>query len=499
MSLVCINSDPVTVEWMFFSFFLGFPVLVMCFALLSGTDYWWEITLLFWFSCVLSFFVIFCVHVVIYELKACFDVVKKYTNDDRENFFFILARCITLRQMATYSGLRKVNYLARGTIEDSEYTDKQSDKESKNLNMIPESYEEKISWLGKLTLWSRISSTDGNFCFRFYEHLDEGSEQRIYTLDDARDVRPYVTSYTWNLEKIFCRTRNSRYIAIIKGPGAITKSQMRSSVICSIIGTGLIFFFFFSVLLYLGLGIVFTMFLVAVAVIIALPTLKSTYRLYKLGVGLIRLKILTGFIARVEDREEVIESSENGDTPSEAVYVVEENYRVSRPTIFFCWIMFLLEVVIFFVYPFFSLFLVGNYPLALLFIIVAGISGVRFYINASIALEETGTMDLVGGGTEEEVWKKQSRLNHIVGNITRGRSRGAWMAVLGSLAFMTLGLFLGAVGTDVETMVTWDTPFVYTNDFEYKQENSLRYPTCTLTAGAANDGPLTTMAGTCSG
>lgn len=27
-----------------------------------------------------------------------------------------------------------------------------------------------------------------------------------------RDVRPYVTSYTWSLEKIFCRPKNSRYI-----------------------------------------------------------------------------------------------------------------------------------------------------------------------------------------------------------------------------------------------------------------------------------------------
>jgi hypothetical protein len=35
----------------------------------------------------------------------------------------------------------------------------------------------------------------------------------MYSIDDARDVRPFVTFHTWGLEKIFCRPHNSRYIA----------------------------------------------------------------------------------------------------------------------------------------------------------------------------------------------------------------------------------------------------------------------------------------------
>ena len=482
--------DPVTVEWMFFAFFLGLPVLVMSVTLLVGTDDWWAITLLFWFSCVLAFFVIFCAHVLLYEFRACWDVIQKYSDDDNDNFFHVLARCITLRQISTYSGLKRVSYLSRGTIVDSEYTDKKRLTESEHGDIIPESYQEQVTRMGKFTLSKRFS-TDGGW--GLYEPL-EGNEQRVFTLDDARDVRPYVTSHTWNLEKIFCRPKDSRYIAIISGPGAITKSQMKSSMACSLIGTVLIFFLIFAGLMYLGMGIVFTMFIVAIGVIIALPTFKSTYRLYELGKDFMHFDLLGK--GDEESEVEAAVETEDGIKASEAVYLVQENYRVSRPTILMCWTAFLLEVAVFFVYPFWALFTVGNYPMAILFIIVAGISGLRYYINASIVLEETGSMALIGGGSEEEVWKNQSRMNEIVGNITRGRSRGAWMSVLGALGFAFVGIFLGAVGTEVDSLATWDTPYTYNSAYEYIQKDSLRYPTCTLTAGASFDGPLQTMAGT---
>ena len=68
------------VEWIFFAFFLGFPLLLMCFTLLSGTDDWWAITGVFWVSCIAFFFVLFTINVVFYEVRACMEVMRNRFN-----------------------------------------------------------------------------------------------------------------------------------------------------------------------------------------------------------------------------------------------------------------------------------------------------------------------------------------------------------------------------------------------------------------------------------
>jgi hypothetical protein len=99
----------------------------------------------------------------------------------------------------------------------------------------------------------------------------------------------------------------------------------------------------------------------------------------------------------------------------------------------------------------------------------------------------------VGGSTESSRWKKQSRFNEIVGNITRNKSVGAWTAVLGFVGLAFMGLMFSAVGTD-STAVTNVPPKVYVYDFEWVQADSLRYPTCQLSSDLG-DSPLTKMVG----
>lgn len=475
-----------TVEWIFFLFFLGLPLFVMSVALLTRVDNWWAITILFWFSCVAGFYVIFTGNVIFYEMKACWEVTKNKNKRDNKSWFELIKCSILSRQMHQYSGRLTFSYLAIGSIQDSEYTDSSSRR-----NAIEQTITEKMSILAKLTARKWLSKEGG---LGFYETV-EFKKERIYSIDDARDVRPYVTSYTWSLEKIFCRPRNSRYIAIIKGPGALTQAQIRSSIVCSVIGAFLMFFILLSVLVYLQLGTVFTIFMLAVGVLVAYPSMKSTFNLYKT-----RQDLTVGYSE--VDKMKAADDTEAGanlvdrrshESESECVYWVSEVYRATRPTRKFCSLMFIFEVGFYFIYPLASLFSVGNYPLGMSFIVIAGISGVRYYVNAAVVLEETGRMDLVDGVDERDVWRNQSRLNEIVGNITRGRSLKAWMAVLGSMGFIFCALFLGTIGTS-QTTQTVDAPNLYLYDFEYVQADSLRYPTCSL----SNDlgvSPLTTMAG----
>ena len=422
-------------------------------------------------------------------MKACWDVTKNKNKKENESWFALIKASILTRQVHMYSGRKVISYLAMGTIQDAEYTDSASRR-----NMVDPTYEEKISFRSKMTLWKRFSA-EGNG-WNFFEVVEEHTE-RIYDIDDARDVRPYVTSYTWSLEKIFCRPKHSRYIAIIRGPGALTQAQMRSSIACSFIGAFLIFFIFLAALVYLQLGAAFTILMLAVGVIVSYPTMRSTYNLYKT-----REDLTIGWSE--SDKQRSPDETEAGanlvcrrerEDESECVYFVNEVYRITRPTTRFCWLMFCLETTIFYFYPLVALFSVGNYPLGIMFAVLVGISLLRYYVNAAVVLEESGRMDLVDGVNEYELWKNQSRLNEIVGNITRGRSLGVWLSVLGSLGFAFLALMLGAVGSGAEDEAIVEAPKIFLNDFEYEQVDSLRYPTCQLSndLGAA---PLKTMAGT---
>lgn len=475
------------VEWIFFLFFLGLPLFIMCCTLLSRVDNWWEITTLFWFSCVVAFYVIFTWNVVFYEMQACWLVTKNKNKKDNDSLRDLVARSILSRQAHTYSGRLTVSYLAIGSIRDAEYTDGSSRR-----NIIESTLQEKMGWRAKWTTSARFSKETG---WGFYTAI-EPKKERIFSIDDARDVRPYVTAYTWSLEKIFCRPKNSRYIAIIRGPGAVTQAQLRSSMACSVVGSFLIFFLYFSVLFYLQLGPSFTVLLLAVGVLVSYPSLKSAYDLYKT-----RKELTVGWSEtdkmRSPDETEAganLASRRSSEKESECVYFVEEVYRVTRPTAKFCWIMFGLELGFFFVYPLIALFSVGNYPLGIMFGIFTGITLLRYYVNAAVVLEETGRMDLVDGANEAELWKNQSRLNEIVGNITRGRSLYAWMTVLGSLGLVFLALFLAAVGTNQETTSDSSQPRTFSYDFEYVQQDSLRYPSCRLSSDLGAS-PLTSMAG----
>jgi len=190
------------VEWIFFLFFLGIPILVCCCSLMARTDRWWEYTTLVWFSSVVMFYFLFAANVVIYEMKACWDVTKNKNHKDNDSWWDLITKSIMSRQIHRYSGRLTCTFLAIGSIRDAEYTDSTS-----RHNAVEESCREHLNWKAKITRWKKLQE------WGLYEEVPEKKE-RIFSIDDARDVRPFVTSHTWSLEKIFCRPKDSRYIAV---------------------------------------------------------------------------------------------------------------------------------------------------------------------------------------------------------------------------------------------------------------------------------------------
>jgi lipase ATG15 len=314
-----------------------------------------------------------------------------------------------------------------------------------------------------------------------------------------------VTGFSWSLEKIFCRPRNSRYIAIVRGPGALTRSQLRSSFVCSVVGSILLFFVFLSFLIFLGAGLRSTLLVVAAGFFLGWPSIQSTYQLYKTGRRFLNWSnfFQKGFGRGTDhaiNQEGLPKSGLEED--SEGVYLCMERYRVTKPTRKLYWTLFGLELVIFVLWPLASLLRVQNYRVAALFAVVSGVTGVRYYISAMVALEEVGDLVYLDNKrrSQSQRWREMSRVNEIVGSITTGRSRNFWMALLGITGLMFLALFFMAVLSQTDSANAdasiFDIPYVFLDDFEYIQRDSLRYPACQL-SNDLGESPLTSMVSNC--
>jgi hypothetical protein len=388
--------------------------------------------------------------------------------------------------------MTRTTYLARSHFSNTE------DTETADKGLIyEETRVETLSWWAKITKMLPES---------LYKQLEEPI--RLYTVEDVQDYRPFLTKDTWSLEKIFCRPKDSRYIAIVHGPGALTRAQIRSSLMCSVIGSGLIVLLCISFLVWFRIPGTFIAFGFFLFLFIAWGSLQNTRNLVKVGHDLLDVRTNMKDEAKkkakkkakkeAKKEEEGDEEDEDGAwekagaAPSEALYLVSEYNRVNEVTELFNWVAFALEVGIFFVFPSVTLFII-NWNLGVLFFIVSITSGVRHYINAAVAIEETGNIDLVGGETAEEIWKNKSRLNEIVGSITVGKSRKIWAIILGACGFGFLAIFLSAVGTSTES--TKIETFTYLHNFSYPAlEQDMRYPTCTLSNMYGGFGEQSTLA-----
>jgi ABC-type multidrug transport system fused ATPase/permease subunit len=467
----------------------GIPILVMIIALFVGSDDWWSITALVWFSCVFVFYVVFCSAVVAFEMHACLQVMKNQFDDDDDDILSLIRRSILLRQRRSYAGTKTKMYIARGSI---------TDATGEGNRLVEESMEYQTGIYSRMTHWGCLSC------------IFEPVEERTYTLEDVQGQRPFVTKNNWSLEKIFCRPRDARYVVVIDGPSKLTRSQMRSSLICAFIGYALIILVIASFLVWADLGGTFVLIVCILVLLVCFTSIRSSWRIARMTRDVMQIRMELSFKKKdkaikkepqdpdVEAIEEIVEDTAtddanvNAELESEGMFFVWENYRITRPSKCFCWIMFAIEILLLFLCPFIGLMVDQNWPIAVLFFVIAFFSGIRFYFNAAIALEEVGSLDYIKGETEAIRWKNRARINDIVGNITRGRSMGAWTVVLCVFLLAFLALLFGATVTS-STSTSSDVQYQFLPGFYYEQQDDLPYPTCEFGKGL-EDSPSRALA-----
>jgi hypothetical protein len=207
---------------------------------------------------------------------------------------------------------------------------------------------------------------------------------------------------------------------------------------------------FISILVWFELQGIFVLFAFVVIVLLAYASLKNTINVFKLhkdlvGVGTFK-KEGNDKNAEAEEQESEREKPSpstpipktkserawaiSGNKPSEAVFLIQERKRITRPTEKFCYVMFGFEFLFFFLWPTITLVII-SWNVAVLFVLVALVSALRHYVNAGVIIEETGDIELVGGDSPQERWRNKSRLNTIVVAITAGKTKKLWLSILG--------------------------------------------------------------------
>jgi hypothetical protein len=339
------------------------------------------------------------------QVGSAFSFVANRSDTDSDHFTNILKRCVLLQQNRKYSGYITSSGLARNVFSNSEATD------SADRSNV---YEK--SKVVTIPIWTRFTQLMPECLFM---DLSDAPKE-MYTMNDVQDYRPFLTKHTWSLERIFCRPENSRYITIVRGPGALTRGQMRSSVICSVLSVILIALLVTGFLVWFDAPTEVIIFFLAIVFMFWYPSLKNTYNLIKLGRDLVEVKLAkkrkferksmavssTGGRVAVEEPQNDPEEgngrarplarqdtltwqSERQTEESEAVYHITKVERVREATDLLCWISFVFEIGVFFFWPSIALFLIDT-NLALFFFFLSIVSNLRWYINVVTAIEETG-------------------------------------------------------------------------------------------------------------
>jgi lipase ATG15 len=501
-----LNISLVAVEWLCFIVFLGIPAAIMCILLFAGNQNWWERSALTWMILVFILFLVFCGGVFYREFTACLDLVSIYNkmegrNSDNENggWMRLAQQAALLTQTQRYAGTREERYLIGGT----------EGYPAKGYSASPD-YTPAHSHTG---LYSKMTLSMPFCKTKLFDALTPPT--RRYSLEEIRDIVPFVTNQNWSLEKMYCRNRYSRVIFAVKGPSALLPAQITSNLICAIVGILLVAGLILGVLVWMEQA---TVVVIVVAVIIGLccvgPVVRSSIELYK-----------THEAVRTAAGIEENDNEDDDDKEDAALYQVSETITITKPRAWYCWTRLMLEVAFLFIWPTATLFGSQNPLLGILFLVLALFSSLRIYFDATWILSELGSIDgvdiLMNENDDAESPKETSpaapvgymssvyhnvkaslmdhnrdknnkihrallakaRTSEVIGKVSRSRSVARWMWIYGVFAFAALILMLQASEQDVLVPAGGRPPIVQITDFYWPPAPDLSYPSCEMTKG----------------
>ena len=455
------NWNSTLVDWVTLFVFFGFPLLIGSVSLCTLTAHWWTYTSISWFCIVFWYYVMFALCAIYYEIDGCLELVRyhpklrmMHDENSNERTWTAFYNAAKLRMKQRLSGYSTVTFISNGTDKNptnltfDEITDKQSFR----------SFIGPLSWL-----------TTKMGCF--YTVLD--TPQRQYSVDEVLEFTPYVTNSSWGLESVYFRNRSNRFIAIIDGQASLSKSQVRSSLICFLIGTLFKLFLLVSLLVWLQ------------APVSAILVFGAIYLLSVLG----NVKKSIGLNAAYKAVNERDDGSSNNEIQrnktSTALYQVQDTFRISEPKELLYWLVLSLDLIFFFVIPLAALFSAGNIRVAIVFIVIGIISTVRNVFNAPSVLKELGSLDGIEINNDDNQdglseWREKNRLARIVSEISAGKKSKFWSSVFLFFVLIFCMVFIAAVTLGADKGVEDKMIFAPKEEFYYKGSQALNLAACSF-------------------
>lgn len=192
---------------------------------------------------------------------------------------------------------------------------------------------------------------------------------------------------------------------------------------------------------------------------------------------------------------------------------VRAPFRINEARDRFCWVMFILEFIFGYLLPMISLFaagtytlwkyygflwkkmielttfvskqMIGNYPVGIVFVVTATITGCRRFFSSVVVLQDLGSLDgMELNNTNEdpdEEWREKHRLGQIISEISSGVKRKFWMSLYAFFIVVFCAIFMSAValGSNDGKPIGQDM----SENHEYLGSGDLQYSSCQLGQG----------------
>lgn len=307
-------------EWMAFIFYLGVPMLTFIITLFMGRENFWETSLLTWFSSVLTFWCIFSVCVLWFEVAQCLEVESYYLGNSG------ISEEMDWREKSQYL-LRTAKDATRDTMRIRLSGTEAKYKKQKG-NKVPDDEDRHNRCpVGPFSLLTKVLP-----CYKQFD--EEGQKKEIKSLGEVLSFTSYVTRYSWSLDKLFCRTgRQTSSIYVTSGDSRVTERQINSSIVCRIIADVLIGLLVIGLLLWLSGNT---------------TSGKSTTAGLVL-VGMIFLAVVIYVAYATYDLKKIAKDVK--DQSGATWFRFWQVKRINEPTDGFIWLSVFFQVVIFYLFP----------------------------------------------------------------------------------------------------------------------------------------------------
>ena len=409
----------VLTNWIKFIFYVGIPTLTFVGLLFSGSQDFHSITLVTTFWSASCLFACFSVSVIFLQVSSCLYLVDELYEREGMTTMERLKLTILNAEESCLSGKVHRNYIYDSNIYDLKRLDSTS-MTARSTRRLQEGGNDKAMYL---------YSTHGQWYIKFTQLLPRGLfttlelPMRCWTQEEIDFSTPIYTKRSWSLESVFCRIKNESHISVVSGQSAVTPKQSFSSLVCYFFGV------IFNILLVTGL-MAFAQF--RSTTIAAVACVLIVYWFWQGRKEYMMLKRINKIHQRLQS-----EGEDNEDYDS-ALFQKWETFSVTKPSLAFAWISFIVKIIIFAVIPFSYFCYSRNVFGAMTYLVLSLLYIVRHYFDIGPIVEALGSygtlgMDpgtslahsgLLGASTRRE-FQKKSRLYHIT-RMNNNASRKIW-------------------------------------------------------------------------